>query len=155
MYILTVRLRAFPAAHAPIWHQHLLDHFFYGAEDRLTREHNIQARSIRNKHLKDLFAQWRGLLVGYDEGLIKGDAVLATAVWRNVFGGGEEVDFVGLGQVVSYMRGVIKGLDGMEDAEVAEGGIVFGDPRSQRKVVEVRSRMMDSLPKEEVDVSKK
>ncbi|KAL8815752.1 MAG: hypothetical protein Q9223_005149 [Gallowayella weberi] len=155
MYILTVRLRAFPAAHAPIWHQHLLDHFFYGAEDRLTREHNIQARSIRNKHLKDLFAQWRGLLVGYDEGLIKGDAVLATAVWRNVFGGGEEVELVGLGQVVSYMRGVIKGLDGMEDAEVAEGGIVFGDPRSQRKVVEVRSRMMDSLLKEEVDVSKK
>ncbi|CAL8580952.1 Serine carboxypeptidase 3 [Xanthoria parietina] len=64
MYILTVRLRAFPAAHAPSWHQHLLDHFFYAAEDRLVRDHNIQARSLRNKYLKDLFTQWRGLLAG-------------------------------------------------------------------------------------------
>lgn len=156
MYILTVRLRAFPAAHAPSWHQHLLDHFFYAAEDRLVRDHNIQARSLRNKYLKDLFTQWRGLLAGYDEGLVKGDAVLATAVWRNVFGGKEDVDLVGLGEVVSYMRGVLKGLDGMEDEVVAEGEIQFGDPRSQRKVVEVRSKMMDTLlPEEGVDVSKK
>ncbi|KAI4110523.1 MAG: hypothetical protein LQ339_001389 [Xanthoria mediterranea] len=156
MYILTVRLRAFPATHAPSWHQHLLDHFFYAAEDRLVRDHNIQARSLRNKYLKDLFTQWRGLLAGYDEGLVKGDAVLATAVWRNVFGGKEDVDLVGLGEVVSYMRGVLKGLDGMEDEVVAEGEIQFGDPRSQRKVVEMRSKMMDTLlPEEGLDVSKK
>ncbi|KAL9001530.1 MAG: hypothetical protein Q9169_000105 [Polycauliona sp. 2 TL-2023] len=148
MYILTVRLRAFPAAHAPSWHQHLLDHFFYSAEDRLVREHNIQARSLRNKYLKDLFTQWRGLLAGYDEGLVKGDAVLATAVWRNVFGGKEDVDLMGLGEVVSYMRGVLKGLDGMEDEVVADGEIQFGDPRTQRKVVEIKSKLMDSLPKE-------
>ncbi|KAL8732031.1 MAG: hypothetical protein Q9166_002983 [cf. Caloplaca sp. 2 TL-2023] len=154
MYILTVRLRAFPAAHAPSWHQHLLDHFFYSAEDRLSFEHNIQARSIRNKYLKDLFAQWRGLLAGYDEGLVKGDAVLATAVWRNVFGGREDVDLVGLGEVVSYMRGVLKGLDGMKDEVVADGEIEFGSPGSQRGLVEVRSKMMDTLPKEEVESKK-
>ncbi|KAL8912410.1 MAG: hypothetical protein Q9171_002596 [Xanthocarpia ochracea] len=154
MYILTVRLRAFPAAHAPSWHQHLLDHFFYSAEDRLVREHNIHARSFRNKYLKDLFTQWRGLLAGYDEGLVKGDAVLATAVWRNVFGGKEDVDLVGLGEVVSYMRGVLKGLDGMQDEVVADGEIEFGDPRSQRKVVEARSKMMFTLPEENTDVSK-
>ncbi|KAL8783943.1 MAG: hypothetical protein Q9213_004273 [Squamulea squamosa] len=153
MYILTVRLRAFPAAHAPSWHQHLLDHFFYTAEDRLVREHNIQARTIRNKYLKDLFTQWRGLLAGYDEGLVKGDAVLATAVWRNVFGGREGVDLVGLGEVVSYLRGVLKGLDGMEDEVVADGEIQFGDPRTQRKVVEIRSKMMDTLPREGNDIS--
>ncbi|KAL8864156.1 MAG: hypothetical protein Q9198_010056, partial [Flavoplaca austrocitrina] len=155
MYILTVRLRAFPAAHAPSWHQHLLDHFFYSAEDRLVREHNIQARSLRNKYLKDLFTQWRGLLAGYDEGLVKGDAVLATAVWRNVFGGKEDVDLVGLGEVVSYMRGVLKGLDEMEDEVVADGEIQFGDPRSQKKVVEARSKLLDSLPREDGDLSKK
>ncbi|KAL9039361.1 MAG: hypothetical protein Q9180_002575 [Flavoplaca navasiana] len=145
----------YEAAHAPSWHQHLLDHFFYSAEDRLVREHNIQARSLRNKYLKDLFTQWRGLLAGYDEGLVKGDAVLATAVWRNVFGGKEDVDLVGLGEVVSYMRGVLKGLDEMEDEVVADGEIQFGDPRSQRKVVEVRSKMLDSLPREDGDLPKK
>ncbi|KAL8674802.1 MAG: hypothetical protein Q9168_000783 [Polycauliona sp. 1 TL-2023] len=154
MYILTVRLRAFPVAHAPSWHQHLLDHFFYSAEDRLVREHNIQARSLRNKYLKDLFTQWRGLLAGYDEGLVKGDAVLATAVWRNVFGGKEDVDLVALGEVVSYTRGVLKGLDGMEDEVVADGEIQFGDPKTQRKVVEIRSKMMDTLPQEHANPSK-
>ncbi|KAL8951087.1 MAG: hypothetical protein Q9222_002927 [Ikaeria aurantiellina] len=150
MYILTVRLRAFPASHAPSWHQHLMDHFFYSAEERMVREHNIQARSIRNKYLKDLFVQWRGLMAGYDEGLVKGDAVLATAVWRNIFKGAEDVDLKGLGEVVSYMRGVLKGLDKMEDEEVADGEIQFGDPQTQRKVVEVRSKMMDTLPKDDV-----
>ncbi|KAL8830295.1 MAG: hypothetical protein Q9170_005801 [Blastenia crenularia] len=148
MYILTVRLRAFPPSVAPTWRQHLLDHFFYTAEDRMVRDHNVASRMIRNKYLKDLFTQWRGVLAAYDEGLVKGDAVLATALWRNVFDGKEDVDLRGLAEVVSYMRGVLKGLEGMDDEEVGKGDVVFGNPGTQRKVVEVRSRMMDALPKE-------
>ncbi|KAL9579537.1 MAG: hypothetical protein Q9203_006654, partial [Teloschistes exilis] len=64
MYILHVRLRAFHPASAQTWHQHLLDHFFYTAEDRMVRDHNIAARGARNSYLKDLFVQWRGLLAG-------------------------------------------------------------------------------------------
>ncbi|KAL8972792.1 MAG: hypothetical protein Q9183_000356 [Haloplaca sp. 2 TL-2023] len=149
MYILTVRLRAFPPTHAPVWHQQLLDHFFYTAEDLMVKEHNLVARAVRNNYLKDLFVQWRGLLAGYDEGLVKGDAVLAAAVWRNVFAGREEVDAVGLAQVVGYVRGVIKGMEGMGDEEVARGEIVFGDPGLQRRLVEGRSSEMDTLPKEQ------
>lgn len=144
MYLLTARLRSFPPAHAPTWHQHLLDHFFYIAEDRMVTAHNIAARSVRNKYLKDLFVQWRGLMAGYDEGLVKGDAVLATAVWRNVFKGSEEVDFRGVGEVVSYIRGVLRGLDEMGDEAVAGGEVVFGDPGSERAGVLVRSLLMDS-----------
>ncbi|KAL9603481.1 MAG: hypothetical protein Q9219_001168 [cf. Caloplaca sp. 3 TL-2023] len=146
MYILTVRLRAFPASAASSWHQHLLDHFFYAAEDRMVREHNVYSRMIRNKYLKDLFTQWRGVLAAYDEGLLKGDAVLATAVWRNIFSGREDLDMKGLGAVVSYTRGVLKGLEGMGDEEFGMGDIEFGDPGSQMKVVE---GMMQALPKEE------
>ncbi|KAL8943509.1 MAG: hypothetical protein Q9216_001044 [Gyalolechia sp. 2 TL-2023] len=149
MYIITVRLRAFPPEAAPIWHQHLLDHFFYTAEDRMVREHNVYSRSIRNNYLKDLFTQWRGVLAAYDEGVVKGDAVLATAVWRNVFDGKEDVDLKGLGDVVCYMRGVLKGLEGMDNNEIARGDVEFGDPGTQRKNVEVKSRMMDTLPKTE------
>ena len=72
-----------------------------------------------------------------------------------MFGGKEDVDLVWLGEVVSYMRGVLKGLDEMEDEVVADGEIQFGDPRSQRKVVEVRSKLLDSLPREDGDLSKK
>lgn len=145
MYLLTVRLRCFPAEHAPTWHQHLLDHFFYVAEERMVQDHNVHSRMIRNKYLKDLYVQWRGLLAGYDEGLVRGDTVLATAVWRNVLKADENVDLVGLGQIVSYMRGVLQGLDGMSDEAIASGEVVFGDPATERSRVLVRSSRMASL----------
>ena len=107
--------------------------------------HNVHSRAIRNKYLKDLYVQWRGLLAGYDEGLIRGDAVLATAVWRNVFKADEDVDLVGLGQVVSYMRGVLKGLDGMSDAAIVGGEVVFGSPGTEKSCVLRRSAMMETL----------
>ncbi|TKA57890.1 hypothetical protein B0A55_12463 [Friedmanniomyces simplex] len=129
MYLLTVRLRCFPAAHAPIWHQNLLDHFFYAAEDRMAVWHGMSARSVRNKYLKDLWLQWRGLLLSYDEGLVKGDAVLAAAVWRNVFRAQEGEGVVGdVGTVVGYMRRELGMLGGMSDLEVSEGRVVFGRP---------------------------
>lgn len=83
-------------------------------------------------------------MTGYDEGLVRGDAVLATAVWRNVFKSDEGVDCRGLGEVVSYMRGVLQGLDEMEEAGVVSGDIMFGDPGTERDGVLVRSRMMES-----------
>ena len=106
--------------------------------------HNIAAGFVRQKYLKDLYLQWRGLLAGYDEGLVKGDAVLATAVWRNVFKADEAVDFRGVAEIVSYMRGVLKGLDGLSDEDVASGEVVFGDPGQERDEVLVRSGLMDA-----------
>ncbi len=107
--------------------------------------HNVHSRAIRNKYLKDLYIQWRGLLAGYDEGLIRGDAVLATAVWRNVFKADEDVDFIALGQVISYMRGVLKGLDGMSDSAIADGEVVFGSPGTEKSGVLRKSAMMAAL----------
>ena len=107
--------------------------------------HRIHARAVRNKYLKDLFVQWRGLLAAYDEGLARGsDAVLATAVWRNVFKADEEVDLRSLGVVVSYLRGILKGLEGMEDEAFVKGEVMFGDLRSQREGTLVRSRMIEA-----------
>lgn len=82
-------------------------------------------------------------MAGYDESLVKGDAVLATAVWRNVFKGEPETDLRRLGEVVSYMRGVLEGLGEMDDKAVAGGEVVFGDPESEREGVLVRSRGLD------------
>lgn len=81
---------------------------------------------------------------GYDEGLVNGDAVLATAVWRNVFKGEKEVDFRGVAEIVSYIRGVLKGLDEMSDESVASGEVVFGNPGTERDGTLVKSRMMDA-----------
>ena len=77
--------------------------------------HTISARSIRNKYLKDLFLQWRGILAAYDEGLAKSDAVLASAVWRNLFKGEDSVDWRKVAMVVGYMRKAIVELGKVED----------------------------------------
>ncbi|TAQ87717.1 hypothetical protein B7494_g3949 [Chlorociboria aeruginascens] len=99
MYLFTVRFRCFPAASMEVWQQHLIDHFFHDAEDRMVVNHKMTARGTRNRYLKDLFVQWRGLIAAYDEGIIKGDTVLAAAVWRNMFKADENVDVRHLAQI--------------------------------------------------------
>lgn len=143
MYLLSARFRCFEAHIAQPWQQHLLDHFFYDAETRMEVNHGMHARGTRNKYLKDLFIQWRGLLAAYDEGLYKGDAVLAAAVWRNVLKADEEVDVRGLAQIVSYMRRTVKGLDGVQDEMIMQASVEFGSPAEESSLVRTRSQMMD------------
>ncbi|KAH9832698.1 Ubiquinol-cytochrome C chaperone [Teratosphaeria destructans] len=135
MYLLTVRLRTFPKEHVRIWEQNLVDHFFYAAEDRMAVDHLMTARGVRNKYLKDLWLQWRGLLLSYDEGLIKGDAVLAAAVWRNMFQARHEVDLGDLALVVAYMRQQLQFLERISDDVLARGHIQFWGLEEARRVV--------------------
>jgi cytochrome b pre-mRNA-processing protein 3 len=115
LYLLLVRIRCLDKPDFKLWEGQLIDHFFHDAEDRMDTTHNIASRALRQRYLKDLFLQWRGLILAYDEGLVKGDAVLASAVWRNLFKGREDVDARNLAAVVGWMRMVIKSLDGMLD----------------------------------------
>jgi cytochrome b pre-mRNA-processing protein 3 len=144
MYLIAARFRCFPHG-SQTWQQHLLDHFFYDAENRMMVNHNMHARGTRNKYLKDLFIQWRGLLAAYDEGIVKGDAVLAAAIWRNVFKANEDVDIKGLAQIVSYMRRALKGLDSISDERLMSAELQFGSPKDEASAVALKSKMMDLL----------
>jgi cytochrome b pre-mRNA-processing protein 3 len=141
MYLLTTRLRCLPKAEGQIWQQHLLDHFFADAENKMAVYHNMHTRGVRNKYLKDLFIQWRGLLVAYDEGVFKGDAVLASAIWRNIFKANDETDIRVLAQIVSFMRRSLQALDSLphEVLRVAK----FGSPSEEGDIVRLKSPMMD------------
>jgi cytochrome b pre-mRNA-processing protein 3 len=144
MYLIAARFRCFPTlSQTQTWQQHLLDHFFYDAENRMMVNHNMHARGTRNKYLKDLFIQWRGLLAAYDEGIYKGDAVLAAAIWRNVFKANEDVDIKALAQIVSYMRRALKGLDSMPDETLMSVDLQFGSPKDEANAVAMKSKMMD------------
>jgi cytochrome b pre-mRNA-processing protein 3 len=143
MYLLSARFRCFEPHIAQPWQQHLLDHFFYDAENKMTINHGMHARGTRNKYLKDMYVQWRGLLAAYDEGLYKGDAVLAAAIWRNVFKADEEVDVRSLAQIVSYMRRTLKGLDGVSDEIIMLAKLEFGSPSTESSLVGLKSQMMD------------
>jgi cytochrome b pre-mRNA-processing protein 3 len=127
MWLLTVRFRCFPKEYVKQWDQHLLDHFFYAAEDRMATWHRMSSRSIRNRYLKDLWTQWRGVILSYDEGLVKGDAVLAAAVWRNLYNASETVDAADLATVSAYVLQELKTLGELQDEIVTEGKIKFGN----------------------------
>ncbi|KAJ5946254.1 hypothetical protein N7454_003093 [Penicillium verhagenii] len=125
MYLLTVRLRALPTRDSvQTYSRHLIDHFSHNAEHRMDVMHDIGSRSIRNKYLKDLFIQWRGIIAAYDEGLAKGDAVLGAAVWRNLWkansvgADGDDIDWTKVAWVVTYMRRVLSELSKMQEADM-------------------------------------
>jgi cytochrome b pre-mRNA-processing protein 3 len=143
MYLLSARFRCFPAASAQPWQQHLLDHFFYDAENKMTIEHNMHARGTRNKYLKDIYVQWRGLLAAYDEGLGRGDAALAAAVWRNIFKANPDVNIRVLAQITSYIRKDLSQLDGMQDEKLMMADWKFGNPEGEKALVNCKSQMMD------------
>lgn len=125
MWVLTVRLRAFEAGHARYWHQNLIDHFFYAAEDRMATLHGVATGGVRNRYLKDLHLQWRGCIAAYDEGFASGDAVLGAALWRNLFGASENVDAEKLAAVVEWSRKALSEIDGLRDDELAGGVVRF------------------------------
>ena len=81
--------------------------------------------------------------MSYDEGLMKGDAMLASAIWRNLMGAKEDVDFQKLAQIVGYMRKEIKRLENASDEEVVNGAWTFkGDPGDEASLVKQSSKMM-------------
>lgn len=118
MYLSIVRYRCLPQEAFEGSQKSLVDAFFYEAEERMDVHHGMSSRSLRQHHLKDLFVAWRGLMLAYDEGLVRGDAVLAAAVWRNLFKGNPDVDVRKVAAVVSYMRASLKRLEQLSDDEV-------------------------------------
>ena len=126
MYLLVVRFRCFDAPAQQAWQAALVNHFFYQAEAKMEDVHELSSRAIRQRYLKDLFVQWRGLMLACDEGVVKGDAVLASAVWRNLFKAREDVDVRALAAVVAWMRAGVERLGEMTDDAVEVGGRVAG-----------------------------
>lgn len=123
MYLLVVRLRCLDRDAYQTWQSQLVDHFFHEAEAKMEVAHELTSRAMRQRYLKDLFVQWRGLLLAYDEGLVRGDAVLASALWRNLFKGREDVDVRVLAAVVSWMRLSLRNLDQMKDEAIVTNAV--------------------------------
>ncbi|ETI26504.1 hypothetical protein G647_03281 [Cladophialophora carrionii CBS 160.54] len=115
LYVIVTQLRAVLDSESEFqnYHRYLIEHFSREAEDKMVLLHNLNAQGIRSRYLKDLLLQWRGILVSYDEGLVKGDAVLASAIWRNLFRADEDVDWVKVAQVVAFLRLAVQKVGSM------------------------------------------
>ena len=117
LYVLNARVRCLERDTYRNWQQQLIDHFFFDCEKKMHLDHSITSSALRQRYLKDIFVQWRGLLLAYDEGLIKGDAILASAVWRNLFKGSPDVDPRALCAIVGWMRSSLASLEAASDAD--------------------------------------
>lgn len=71
---------------------------------------------------------------------MKGDAVLATAIWRNIFKGDENVDWRTVAMVTSFARRALRALDGTKDDTVRDAKVKFSNPAGEAAVVEKPSK---------------
>jgi cytochrome b pre-mRNA-processing protein 3 len=156
LYLIFARVRNLDPDAAHMWQKQLVDHFFFDAEEKMDVNHGISSRALRHRFLKDLFVQWRGLLAAYDEGVYKGDVVLASAVWRNVYKGREDVDVRHIAAIVSWMRLCLKMLDQMpDDALYLRAHTTFKWPaknelqRVDRPTRELQGQMPQTAPVEQ------
>jgi cytochrome b pre-mRNA-processing protein 3 len=104
----------------------LSDHFFWKAEESMDFVHKM-THEERHKHMDHYFQVWTGTLIAYDEGLVKGDAVLATALWRLVFQGDTEADPLKIQLVTRYVRKEIARLAALNDRVIMQGYVGFGE----------------------------
>ncbi|CUS09027.1 unnamed protein product [Tuber aestivum] len=145
MWMFVVRIRAFELDRVKTWQQHFVDHFFYDAEGKMIHTYNISSGGQRKTYLKDLYSQYRGMIAGYDEGLCKGDAVLAAAIWRNVFDARPDIDLEVLAMITSYVRRVIHGLDKIDNQVLYSARVTFGLPNEEAATVRVESKFIGAI----------
>jgi len=143
MYLLVVRFRCLDPVSQQAWQDQLVNHFFYHAEAKMEDVHDLSSRMIRQRYLKDLFVQWRGLMLACDEAIVKGDPVLASAVWRNLFKAREDVDVRSLAAVVAWMRSGLRELGEMtDDAVEVEGDKAFPSVGAKFGVIDLPTASM-------------
>lgn len=122
MWLLVIRLRCLETNAWQAWQKALVDHFFNDAEAKMGDMHGMTSRMVRSRYLSTLFEVWRGVIMSYDEGLMKSDAVLAAAVWRNLYKSKADVDMRHVAAIVSWIRRVAQTLDQTDDAAFMYGG---------------------------------
>ncbi|CAJ0553992.1 Ff.00g125040.m01.CDS01 [Fusarium sp. VM40] len=115
LYLINTRIRCFDREGFQNWQHQLTDHFFFECEKKMHIDHHITSSALRQRYLKDIFVQWRGLLLAYDEGLIKGDAMLASAIWRNLFKGSPDADPRALLAIVGWVRSTLQQFEAVSD----------------------------------------
>lgn len=99
-------------------------------------------------HLNDIF---RGFLVGFDEGLLSDDTVLAGAVWRHLFEQAPIKDYANLAKIVDYIRKNAQHLDGINEIDYLKYGIVtfIGMDETEIDHLKARQALIEMIRRKE------
>lgn len=128
VWMMFVRMRAMPRTIGKEYQQKLVDTVFRDMEQRLAYEMRIRSGSIIERYKKDFNLQLRGSVMSYDEGFYLDDATLASALWRNLFAGRQEIDPTHLEQLVHYIRTQLHVLENVSDFDFSRGRFHFINP---------------------------
>lgn len=132
LWMIMVRMRALPKDVGHHYQQQMTNHFFNDAEARLRVVYQIRDGRIIQTYMKDLLLQWRGSVAAYDQALVEGDAVLAAALWRNMYGTRQDADLVCLDRMVEHVRLNLKLLEGVNDEQIQTGRFLFNTIRLRK-----------------------
>ncbi|KAK6210300.1 hypothetical protein QIS74_11884 [Colletotrichum tabaci] len=139
MYLVVARMRCLDREASRNLQHQFIDQFFFDCERMMHLNHGMTSSALRQRYLKEIFVQWRGLIAAYDEGVVKDDRVLAAAVWRNLFKSREDVDMRQVAAVVGWMRATLQDLEAapVEDLLVSPAKVFKRDVRDMLKLVDV------------------
>lgn len=129
IWMLYVRMRCMPRKYCREYQQKLANGVFDDIDYQLREVIRVNSDRTTNNYKKQFSQQLRGSVFSYDEGLVAGDEVLASAMWRNLFEQSPVVDNTILEHLVHYVRAQLYVLDRMSDADFAAGRFRFLDPR--------------------------
>ncbi|GKT43879.1 protein CBP3, mitochondrial [Colletotrichum spaethianum] len=138
MYLVLARMRCLDREASRNLQHQFIDQFFFDCERMMHLNHGMTSSALRQRYLKEIFVQWRGLIAAYDEGVVKDDRVLAAAVWRNLFKSREDADMRQVAAVVGWMRATLQDLEAapVEDLLVAPAKVFKRDVREMFKLVD-------------------
>ncbi|KAG4305789.1 hypothetical protein PORY_000699 [Pneumocystis oryctolagi] len=125
VWMLMVRIRALPKKITKMYQQEFINHFFEDCEYRMRNDYKIRSERIISLYMKDLLMQFHGSVFAYDEGLYRGDSVLALALWRNLYAGKTDINLSLLAASVLYVRNTLFELDNISDDDIQEAKIHF------------------------------
>ncbi|KXS19898.1 hypothetical protein M427DRAFT_152336 [Gonapodya prolifera JEL478] len=127
MWMLSTRGRAAGEAWQSMWRD-MSEILWTDCEKRMY-EGGVTNFTLINRGLKDLLAAHYGHLLAYDEGLSKGDAILAGALWRNLFSESSDVSILDICTAIKYVRHELVKLDRASSEEIIAAGNTFGKAR--------------------------
>ncbi|KAF9874029.1 hypothetical protein CkaCkLH20_08401 [Colletotrichum karsti] len=138
MYLVLARLRCLDRDAAQALQHQFIDQFFFDCERMMHLNHGMTSSALRQRYLKEIFVQWRGLIAAYDEGVVKDDRVLAAAVWRNLFKSREDADMRQVAAVVAWIRASLRDLEAgaVEDLLVDPRAVFKRDLKDMFRLVD-------------------
>ena len=115
--------------------------FFGDVEARMKNSYGVKKSGQVDKYARDTLHRYHGAILAYDEGLLRGDAALASAIWRNFMNAGdleisaddgaetsegalpkEARQIVALEQLVQYVHRELHRLGELPDGNVLGSG---------------------------------